>query len=522
MSERDAPAGFSSRWGLVMATLGMAIGTGNLWRFPRVMAANGGGTFLIPWAIFLFTWSIPLLMVEFAVGRASKRGPVGGFATIFGPGKAWRGGFVAFCTVAIMFYYSVVAGWTMRYLWLALSGGFEQITASNGTDVFLAYTGSVGPAFTHLLSIGAAALVVAAGVTSGIERVCKVLVPALFVVLLISAARALTLDGAGEGVRYMFHVDWTRLTHDHGVWLDALSQSAWSTGAGWGLMVCYAIYAGRDLRAGRECVTTGVGNNCASILAGLAILPAVFALAAANGQQPVDLVQQSGPASTGLTFIWLPVLFRQMPWGGGLLGTLFFLALMFAALSSLIAMVELAVRTLVDLGVRRGRAVLATFVVGFLLGLPSAIDLGFIPGHSGLGMFGNQDWVWGVGLIVSGAFAGFSVWGYGVRRFHDELVARPEGRTAGGGLLFRFAIAWLVPIQAVGLLGWWFYKAWTWVAEKGPDGSLRPLGERLAEWLDPMAVASVGTCLVQWAVVIGVLLLFNRKLAARSTSTPNG
>ena len=114
---------FSSRWGLIAATLGMAVGTGNLWRFPRIVAQNGGGTFLIPWIIFLFIWSIPLLMVEFALGRATRRGPLGAFSRIFGERAGWRGGFVAVCTLAIMFYYSVVAGWTMRYLLMAIGGG---------------------------------------------------------------------------------------------------------------------------------------------------------------------------------------------------------------------------------------------------------------------------------------------------------------------------------------------------------------------------------------------------------------
>ena len=183
-------------------------------------------------------------------------------------------------------------------------------------------------------------------------------------------------------------------------------------------------------------------------------------LAPLAGQDPNALMGESGPASTGLTFIWVPVLFQQMPWGGRALSILFFLGLSFAALSSLIAMVELGVRTLMDLGHARKRAVLIVFIGGFLLGLPSAFDLA---GIDSLGFLGNQDWVWGVGLIVSGGFMGLSVVRYGVRRFWDEMIAGPEGSTEGGGA-WRFAVGVLVPLQFVGLLGWWFYQAWSWTS----------------------------------------------------------
>lgn len=500
---------FSSRWGLILATLGMAIGTGNLWRFPRILAANGGGTFLIPWALFLFSWSIPLLMVEFALGRSSRRGPVGAFARAFGHTTTWRGGFIAFCSIGILFYYSVVTGWTLRYLGLALSGGLSLITAENAQETFESFTHEpVAPALMHLLSMALAVGVVALGVTRGIERACKVLVPSLFAVLLVSAAYGLSLEGAGEGLAFLTRVDWGRLTEDHKIWLEALTQSAWSTGAGWGLMICYAIYAGRDMRTRRECVTTGVGNNSASLLAALAIIPAVFALAPLAGQDPDALMTTSGPASTGLTFIWIPVLFQQMPTGGALLSVIFFGGLAFAALSSLIALVELGVRTFSDLGLTRRAAVATTAALAAVLGLPSAIDMPWLFGEevTGLDVFGNQDWVWGLGLMVSGTLLSLSVLRHGAGRFFDEHIAGPEGGAPGRGL-FCLALTWLVPLQALALLIWWFYSSWTWT-----DASL-PFGERLAEWADPTAVSSIGTCLVQWGLLFTVLLLFNRRMA---------
>ena len=503
-------AAFSSRWGLIMATLGMAIGTGNLWRFPRILSQNGGGTFLIPWVLFLFSWSIPLLMVEFSLGRASGRGPVGAFARVFGRGTAWRGGFVAFCSMGILFYYSVVSGWCIHYVGLAFAGTMETIEAGNAEQVFLDFTGSWAPAATHGIALLIAVVVVGAGVARGIERVCKVLVPSLFVVLVISAVRGLTLDGAGAGVDFLTTVDWGRLGSDHKVWLEALTQSAWSTGAGWGLMICYSIYASQTMKAGRECVITGVGNNMASLLAAVAIIPAVFALAPLAGQDPAVLVAESGPASTGITFVWIPVLFRQMPAGSQLLSILFFLGLAFAALSSLIALVELAVRTFIDLGLSRRRAVVLTAGLTVVLGLPSAVNLPFIEGHTGLSILGNQDWVWGLGLLVSGSLLSFSVLRHGAGRFFDDHIAAPQGG-ARGRRLFCFALTWLVPLQALALLGWWFWTSWTYTAAAS-GAPARAFGERLAEWADPTQLYSIGTCLVQWGLLTAVLLLCNRRL----------
>jgi NSS family neurotransmitter:Na+ symporter len=504
---------FSSRWGLIMAALGMAIGTGNLWRFPRILAQNGGGTFLIPWLLFLFSWSIPLLMVEFSLGRATGRGPVGAFAKVFGRGAAWRGGFVAFCSMGILFYYSVVTGWCIHYVGMAVAGTMESIEADTAEQVFLDFTNSWAPALTHVLAIVIALVVVAAGVTRGIERVCKVLVPSLFVVLIISAVRGLTLEGSGAGLTFLTTVDWGRLGSDHKVWLEALTQSAWSTGAGWGLMICYAIYASSNSRAGRECVITGVGNNLASLLAALAIIPAVFALAPLAGQVPEELVRSSGPASTGITFVWIPVLFRQMPAAGQLLSILFFVGLAFAALSSLIALVELAVRTFTDLGLQRRAAVALTAGLALVLGMPSAVNLPFIEGHSGLTVLNNQDWVWGLGLMVSGTLLSFSVAFHGARRFYAEYIAGPEGGS-GKGALFAWMLTWLVPAQAVTLLGWWFWKAWSGVPAFDANGAERPFLDRLADWADPGAIYSIGTCLVQWGLLTVVLLLCNRRMAA--------
>ena len=140
---------FSSRWGIILAGLGMAVGTGNMWRFPRIAAQNGGAAFLIPWILFLFIWSLPLLIAEFAIGRGTRRGVVGAFATLVGGRFAWMGGFVAVTTIMILFYYSVVTGWTLKYFLAAATGQLAGVTPGTYWDSFL---GSWQPIVFHIVA----------------------------------------------------------------------------------------------------------------------------------------------------------------------------------------------------------------------------------------------------------------------------------------------------------------------------------------------------------------------------------
>ncbi len=207
----------------------MAVGTGNMWRFPRIAAENGGAAFLIPWFLFLFIWSIPLLIAEFAIGRGTRRGAVGAFATLTGGRFAWMGGFVAVVTVMILFYYSVVTGWTLRYLVAAMIGDFHSANPQEYWDA--AASGWQAGAY-HVVSALVGAWIIQRGVVRGIEAANRVLVPALFVLLIISVVRAVSLPGAERGLEFLFNPDLSSLTN-YKTWLEALTQSAWSTGAGW-------------------------------------------------------------------------------------------------------------------------------------------------------------------------------------------------------------------------------------------------------------------------------------------------
>ena len=473
---------FSSRWGVIVVGIGMAVGTGNLWRFPRVAAQNGGGAFLIPWLLFLFLWSLPLLIAEFGLGRGSRRGPIGAFSTLIGPKHAWMGGFVSVTTTMIMFYYSVVTGWTLKYFIVAAGGAF----GGSPGEYWEIYSSSVWqPIGFHVAAIGIAAAIVSRGLQRGIERANKVLIPVLFALLLIAVVRSVTLEGSERGLAFLFTGDLSALS-SYRTWLEALTQSAWSTGAGWGLALTYAIYIkhGEDVVGSAGAI--GIGNNVASVLAGMAILPAAFAILSTE-----EALEAMRAGNVGLAFVWIPQLFSLMP-AGKIILPVFFLALFCAALSSLIAMLELATRVLMDGGMRRRTAVQIVTAAVIVCGIPSAISLD---------VFENQDWVWGVGLMISGVFMSIAVTRYGHVRFREELINQGSGGISVGPI-YSWILKYLVPAEFVIMFGWWIYQMVV-VLEPG-------------EWWNPLRPYSLGTCLLQWGLVLGVMYGFNRRLAMAS------
>jgi neurotransmitter:Na+ symporter, NSS family len=469
---------FSSRFGLVAATLGMAIGAGNIWRFPRI-AGEYGGSFLIPWMIFLFLWSIPLLLVEFSVGKKTGTGVLSTFKKTMGNNFTWMGFFVVFCTSAIMFYYSVVCGWSLKYFLLAIT---DNLLATNHEQYWNSYASSVyQPIFFHFISLIVACLFIYLGIVKGIERFSKIIIPLLYLLLIISAINAVNLSGSEVGLSFLFSFDLAQLT-DYKIWLDGLSQSAWSTGAGWGLILTYAIYSKKNEPVSGNVFFTAFGNNFASIVAGLVIIPTVFALSL-NTQTAHDIL---GQGNQGLAFIAIPQLFSQMA-AGGIYSTLFFLALFFAALSSLISMLELASRTFMDFGWSRRKAVIAVFLASFGFGLPSAISMQF---------FDNQDWVWGLGLMVSGFFFTILVLKVGVVNFVEKWYS-PRKFKKFALIAFKILFYVLLPLEFVAMLSWWFYQSLSWL----PDNS----------WSITESF-SLGTTLFQWVFIIGIGILLNKKL----------
>ena len=483
---------FSSRWTLILATVGIAVGTGNIWRFSRIVAQNGGGSFLIPWVVFLLIWSVPLIITEFAIGKSARMGPVGALAKTAGKKFGWMGAFIVLVSTAIMFYYSVVTGWCLKYFFSAVSGNLFQ--SNDYLGYWNQFAGGYQPLLFHFISISLVAFVVLRGITGGIEKVTKLMVPSLIFILLVLFIRAVTLPNAIEGIKYFFTPD-IKVMLDYKVWLNALTQNAWDTGAGWGLILTYAIYMKKREDVPLNAALIGFGNNSISILAGITIFSTVFAL---SNVDAMNQITQSGPANTGLTFIYLPLLFSKITGSEAinmLFASLFFLGLFFAAFTSLISMVELSTRTLIDFGLRRNRAIVIVAVTGFLLGSPSALNLQFLA---------NQDWVWGVGLILSGAFLSFTVWKYGIDKFRKEFI-NGSGSDVKIGKWYNYIIGFFIPVQVVILILWWLISSVSWDPE----------------WWNPFHAENAGTAIFQWAIALTVLISINKYIVNKTLNENN-
>ena len=255
--KHDLHEGFATRLGLLLSVLGIAVGTGNIWRFPRIAAQNGGddgaGAFLVAWIVFLFLWSIPLIIAEYAIGRHGRRGTVGSIMGILGEKFAWMGGFVGFVAMAIMFYYSVVTGWCFYYFGITVGGGLPTDIESS-SRLWDAFQAGYWPIVLHAVAMFGGAYTVWKGIRF-IETISKILIPSLLLIVLIILVRAVTLEGSGAGIRYLFTPDWSTLSNPS-VWLEALTQNAWDTGAGWGLILTCGVY--EAIRVGHtQCVHHG-------------------------------------------------------------------------------------------------------------------------------------------------------------------------------------------------------------------------------------------------------------------------
>lgn len=355
---------WGTRFGFLMAMVGGMVGAGNIWRFPYVAGQNGGGAFILAFLSLLFLLAVPGLMAEVALGRYSGKGVIGAFREVVGRGGlVGLGVVVLLVNIALMSYYSPVIGWTLYYavhslLFSFTASGFEAEAFMNGM-----FGNSALMVGLHTVVMGSIAAILALGIRRGVERIVVYAVPALVVSLIVMTIRGLTLPGAGEGIAFIFGIQWEYLTYSS-TWIEALGQALFSTGLGWGIALTVGSYLREydDVPLGGG-VFTAIGESSVGILAALAIFPIVFA------------VGVSPDAGAGLAFVSLVQVFPEIPFGA-FVAILFFMGFFLATFTSGLLITEVSVTTVEEeTRLDRTQTVLGVCGLIWLLGIPSAYSL---------------------------------------------------------------------------------------------------------------------------------------------------
>ena len=361
MAKRDS---FGSGFGVLVAMAGSAVGLGNLWRFPYLVGTNGGAAFIIIYLAFVLLLALPIMYSEFIIGRRSQANVFGAYR-VLAPGTKWcnTGYIYVLGSLAIISFYCVVGGWTMAYLWKAVTFKFSVADTAVLGDIFnRTVTSNTEPLVFMLIFLFATALIVMAGIKEGIERYTKVMMPLLFVIVVIVAIRSLTLPDASAGLDFMFRPDFSKVTSK--TFLDALGQAFFSLSIGCGTIMTYGSYVNRRENIVGLSAQTAITDTLFAIIAGLAIMPAVFSF----GISPAE-----GP---GLVFVTLPFIFAQIPFGA-FLAILFFFMLFIAAITSSISQLEVIVSYLKEeFSMSRKVAITSSLVVIVTFGVLCSLSQG--------------------------------------------------------------------------------------------------------------------------------------------------
>lgn len=470
--------GYSSQLALVASLIAGSVGTGNIWRFPRVAAANGGGTFIIAWAIMCIFVCLPIMMGEHVMGRATRHGTPGAFRDFIGKHFTWMGTVVAIVMACVASYYSAVVAWIMYYLGLSATKGYygvDKVAKFNSVS-----NGNILTLILFVIVLMVSAYIAYTGV-KGIEKANKFFLPVLVGCLVIAALRSVTLPGASKGLEYLFEFDFKEFLN-YKLWLEALTQAVWSAGPGWGLVITLAVFSKAKSDVSLTTTIQIFGDASASLIAGLAVIPAIFALSPTIGEAMKIL--SSG--NNGLTFISMTSLFENMP-GGYVISIMFFLSLLFAAVSSNICHFMIISLPFSDSGFDRKRSIIKIFLLLLVWGAPSAYNSTFLS---------NQDWVAGQMMLVGGLFSCFAIYKFGANKIREKFL-NTEYTGWKLGSWWNFAIKIVAPLVVLCMLIWWSYQSIAWEAN----------------WWNPFGIANLGTFVVQGGLMILIAILFNEKVA---------
>ncbi len=354
---------FTGKIGFVLAAAGSAVGLGNIWRFPYLAAKYGGGIFLLVYAALAVTFGFALMCAEIAIGRKTGQSAIGAYKQL-DKRFSFIGWLGALVPVIILPYYSVIGGWVSKYLYVFVTGGAADAAKDGYFDTFI--TQPVEPIGWFLLFLGLTALVVLFGVEKGIEKVSKIMMPVLIALTIFVAIYSMTLPGAMEGVKYYFTPNIKDLSVN--TFLAAMGQLFYSMSLAMGIMITYGSYMRKDVSIEKSVRQIELFDTGIAFMAGLMVIPAVFAF---SGGDKAALGK--GP---GLMFVTLPKVFEAMK-GGTIVGIVFFVLVLFAALTSSISLMETVVSIVRDkLGWGRKVTCLAVFIGCIILGVPSALGYG--------------------------------------------------------------------------------------------------------------------------------------------------
>ena len=430
---------WSSRWTFIMAATGSAVGLGNIWRFPYITGEYGGGAFVLMYIGCVLLVGIPIMMAEVLLGRRGRQSPINTMETLAeeeGLTSAWRylGWMGVVAGFLILSFYSVVAGWTLEYIFQAGTGSFLKATDGEIVEIFNSLLRNPGKLLAmHTLFMVLTVIVVAMGVQRGLEQAVKFLMPALFILLLVMVGYAMSTDGFEQGIYYLFYPDWSKLSGEG--FLAALGQAFFSLSLGMGAIMVYGSYLPDDASIANTSVSIALADTLVAILAGLAIFPLVFAYGLETG---------SGP---GLIFVTLPIAFGQMPYGQ-IFGTGFFVLLLFAAWTSSISLLEPVVAWFVEnRGITRARSAAIAGLIAWVLGIGSVLSFNLWQDYRlfDKSYFDIMDYVTSNIMLPLGGLliAVFTAWLISRKAVIEELGL-------GEGILFQM---WLFVVRYVAPMG---------------------------------------------------------------------
>ncbi|MFD2615470.1 sodium-dependent transporter [Paenibacillus gansuensis] len=425
-NERFSSAGF------ILSAIGSSVGLGNMWKFPYITGLYGGAAFFLLFIIFLVLCGLPILLAELTIGRGGRGNAASSFEVLSGK-KSWA--FFGFLSVLaafiIMAFYTVVAGWTLHYAVQSFTGSlFENKDyAAQFTDFNAGFLPVVWQVVVMILSVW----VVARGISGGIEKFNKVLIPGLVVLLIMLMIRALTLPGGGAGVEFFLSPDFSKLTFESA--LVALGHAFFSLSLGMGIMITYGAYVNREQSLGTASMAVGFGDLIYALIAGLIIFPTSFAF---------GIPSSSGP---GLVFIALPAAFEAMPFGH-FFGGLFFILLAVAALTSAVSILEVPVAYVMNkMKWSRAKSAIALGILLLIVGIPAAMSVTgplstFLPG--GKSLFDWMDFLGSYVLVPIGGLVVTLFTGFAWKRAGEEA-----GLTSNWYKLWMFLLRWVAPIMMV-------------------------------------------------------------------------